>query len=87
MASNRVLRVLVEEHSFLARLQCGWCGKGVIGHFVLEWKAGGGSKISHSVQKLSFSRLSIFDVVLLDICGNDLLQYTTHFMFKTSYYT
>ena len=45
MASNRVLRVLVEEHSFLTRLQRGWFGEGVIGRFVLEWKAGGGNKI------------------------------------------
>ena len=86
MASNRVLRVLVEEHSFLTRLPRGWFGEGVIGRFVLEWKAGGRNKISHCVQKLSFSRLSVFDVVLLDIGGNDLLQYTTYFMFKTLYY-
>ena len=86
MAANRVLRVLVEGHSFLAMQQRGWCGEGVDGHFVLEWKAGG-SKISHCVQKLSFSRLSAFDVVILDIGGNDLLQYTTNFMFKTLYYT
>ena len=79
--------MLVEGHSFLARLQHGWCGEGVDGRFVLEWKAGGESKISHCVQKLSFLRLSAFDVVLSDIGGNDLLQYTTHFMFKTLYYT
>ena len=72
MASNRVLQVLVEGHSFLARLQRGWCGEGVDGCFVLEWKARGGSKISHCVRRLSLSRLSAFDVVLLDIGGNDL---------------
>ena len=61
MASNRILRVLVKGHSYLAKLQRGWCGEGVDGRFVLEWKAGW-SKISHCAQRLSFSRLSAFDV-------------------------
>ena len=49
MVSNRVLRVLAKGHSFLARLQHSWCGERVDSRFVLEWKAGGGSKISHCV--------------------------------------
>ena len=62
MASNRVLRVLVEGQSFLAILQRVWCGERVDGRFVLEWKAGEGSKISHCVKKFSFSHLSAFGV-------------------------